>query len=148
MNDLIEKLKDKEQAMPFWMRTEAEREVLMKAAPNGLLWTDKRVWPAWKESLTRASQLECNIYILKPDYRPEPEYVDVEIVADGCGQLRLKNSLPGKFGMWPIDMCVRHKDFDYFWYETGPVITSHLAIHDVAPAKRKNKKVFARFIEE
>ena len=73
--EIIEKLKDPNQAQPFGLRSPEEQEVFREAGPeNSLLYTVTESW------VTPTGLNGPNsTFILKPGYEPEPEYVDLEI---------------------------------------------------------------------
>lgn len=76
--EIIIKLKRKDLAQPFGLLNKEEQEVLKKAGKNNLLWlTDMCVWISPVAFSIHPNNIST--YILKPDYEPEPEYVDIEI---------------------------------------------------------------------
>lgn len=79
MNKIIEHLKAKPHAQPFGLRTSEEQEVFKKATRrNCLIYIETDTWrlPSRVDSFFAKDRT----YILKPDYEPEPEYVDIEVV--------------------------------------------------------------------
>jgi len=140
--ETIAKLKDPAQAQPYWMRSKEEQEVLKSAAPNGLVATWSSLFPKWRDNTSEASALANNVYILKPDYKPEPEYVDCPVFVGGFNRLTL--TLNGN-AMSIVD-AITHPNFVGFF-----IIEGHrecLNIEAVATAIREGHKVVARFRKE
>lgn len=77
--DIITKLKDKTQAQPFGLRSKEEQEVQQKAGRENVLFFDGREWTTIGGG--PGGFADMHTYILKPDYEPEPEYVDWKIEA-------------------------------------------------------------------
>jgi len=77
MKELIEKLKDKNYVRAFGLMTPEEQECLRKAGPKGgVIMYNDRGWESrsdWNFDCPRIT------YAIKPDYKPEPEFVDLEI---------------------------------------------------------------------
>ena len=84
MNDLIEKLKQKDYVRAFGLMSKEEQECYEKVAPeNCLYYSHSNSWKAvWAFN-------DHQTFAIKPDYQPEPEYVDliVEIKDDILGIL-------------------------------------------------------------
>ena len=83
MNELIEQLKDKTYVRAFGLMTPIEQDVYKKVGKENCVYFlgDKGCWD-WRETSGDkfSSQIE---YAIKPNYKPEPEYVDLEIVQEG-----------------------------------------------------------------
>ncbi len=146
MQEIIEKLKDKTKVKAFGLMEPEEREVYKKAGNrNCLYYLVKDSWP----STLSGNFLDANTYIIKPDYQPEPEFVDLEIVmTGGCWlgvwqeddsplphqnftQLHCLPSLPNFHCFWSGEIYTAGR---LFW-QTGTV----------ASIKANGKKVWARF---
>lgn len=144
--ELIEKLKDPKQAQPFCLRSEEERVILTKADPsNCLLMSGVN---KWTPSRNHASLSTTDTYILKPDYEPEPEYEDIEVVADVEGALRLSHAISGKFGQLRIDIISSRKDFVGFFYDINSTHDHCGTASRVAREIREGHKVYARFVKD
>lgn len=126
--EIIEKLKDPKQAQPLCLRSKEEQKILIKAAPKNCLFLCDRL--GWTEN-----------YILKPDYEPESEWMDVEVKVAG---IRLQVHVPDR-GMWPIQSLPSFVKFIKFWRADDE---STQAPEDVATLIYEGKKVFARFRKE
>ena len=75
MNELIEKLKDKKKIQAFGLLSKEEQECLKKAGKNNcLVYT---IQGDWKKGT--AYFVNVSTYAIKPDYKPEPKFVDLEI---------------------------------------------------------------------
>lgn len=145
---LIKKLKDPEQAQPFGIYEKyfPEKAAILKKAnkENCLLLIDNN----WK-NLNSGSFCKHMTYTLKPDYQPEPEYVDLEIELDdgfygACSDkgillpfafthLHCLPSLPGFFCFWQEEKNEGYKD------------TEHISPYVVATRIDGGMKVYARF---
>lgn len=146
--ELIEKLKDKDQAKALGRHSQDTREIFEKAGPkNCLCYT----MAGWKQPTQFFMQLE---YILKPDYQPEPEYVDLEItntgrwlgVVIGIGDalnLSDDNSIP-YYPFIRLHCLVSLPNFEYFWLKTQASDIT-ISFERVAKKRSEGKKVYARF---
>lgn len=141
LKELIEKLKDPKQAQPFWMRTWEEQEILGRAGADGCLLisstnpqgrTPGAIVTAWSDG----------VYILKPDYKPEPEYGDIPIIlVDGRWMLET-NAPHSQYSS--LEMQPGHEGFVCFWsQEVG--VGENIPIDLVAVHCRKNRTVYARY---
>ena len=76
MNDLIEKLKQKDYVRAFGLMSKEEQECYEKVAPeNCLYYSHSNSWKAvWAFN-------DHQTFAIKPDYQPEPETEDIEIIA-------------------------------------------------------------------
>ena len=76
MNEMIEKLKDKDYVRAFGLMTPEEQECFEKVGKqNCLVYTNGGKW----EDAAKCPFSSGNTYAIKPDYQPEPEPVDLEI---------------------------------------------------------------------
>ena len=79
MNEMIEKLKDKDYVRAFGRMKPEEQECFKKVgAINCLFYNYHGKWEVLTED--KANFMNCNTYAIKPEYQPEPEFVDLEIV--------------------------------------------------------------------
>lgn len=132
-------LKDDIQAKAFALRSEDEQAVLMRAGFNNCLFLSDTA--DWVEARKGNGHFKQHLtYILKPGYKPEPEYEDFPIIADSQRNLRCN-------GVW-IDCIAKSQDFVEFFYDNGPAVTvGHISLIDVATSIRNGKKVVARFVK-
>ena len=139
--ELIEKLKRNEK--PFGLLSKEEKECIRKAGMenvqyyNGDNWINKPC--AYPDLFTHST------YRIKPDYQPEPEYEDVEIVMHGkC----LGGNENLRLGIW-------NANSPRFWiplYEI-PAMPNFVDFHhleklditDIATDINRGLKVYARF---
>ena len=87
--------------------------------------------------------------ILKPDYQPEPEYEEIEIVVDGGGALRLKHAITGLHGQLRIDIISSRKNFVCFHDPFGKETTNAGLVPGwmrQLAAQDDNLKMYARFV--
>ena len=143
--ELIKKLQDPDQAQPFYMRTKEEQDILKEAGVGNCLTTDLDIFPQWNEPNMPVSLWSVTCYILRPDYQPKPEYIDIAIVVDGGGELRLERSIPGRLGRGRIDILPGRKEFAGFYSTTQP---NAIATEDVATLIREGFPVWARIVRE
>jgi hypothetical protein len=144
MNELIKKLKDKDYVRAFGLMMPEEQECFRKAgAKNCLKFFSDSGWG-------KCEHLEWDAftYAIKPDYQPEPEFVDLEIKKDTRGNRWLGVEKTDKidFGI-PADFLSLHclpslPNFERFWWNNDGDFTF---IEDVARKRNEGKKVFARF---
>ena len=78
MNELIEKLKDKNYVRAFGLMTDEERDVYKKVGSNNCLEYGGNNWKNAFGGDGRVFDWRFE-YVIKPDYRPEPEYEDLEV---------------------------------------------------------------------
>ncbi len=122
MRARIEKLKDQKQAVPLWMRTKEEQEIITRARPEDRLVTHYESWPNWQTSISTKPHRD-SVYILKPGYEPEPEYDEIEIVrGDSDLWLVLIKDMPGRSCRCLYD-CGIHPAFVCFHYMDGAETT-------------------------
>ena len=150
MNELIEKLKKNKIA--FGLMTPEEQECFRKVgAINCLFYNYHGKW----ETLTadKANLMNCNTYAIKPDYQPEPEFVDLEITKHAEGTLKQTWWL----GVWAderVDLphafthlhCLPSlPGFRYFWY-INLAVGTEARIHFAHVAKKidEGKTVYAK----
>lgn len=142
--NLIEQLKDPKQAQAFGIYQQyypKKEETLKNAGKENLLYHDLPEWRAKKE----ARFFSYSTYILKPDYQPEPEYVNLEIeLEDGFyGAWRERELLPCIFTHLHCLPCL--PGFHGFWGDENPKCEDDLACQYVGREIEKGKKVYARF---
>ena len=138
--NIIEHLKDKSTAQPFGLRTPEEQEIFRKAGkPNVLYYCVDGTW----EILTNPDWCCDSTYILRPDYQPEPEYIDIELVPDGIFW-KLKKSMPCCIANDSLRMVPIHRQFVKF--RTDSNYTRHAGI--ATDWANKDEKVVARFRKE
>lgn len=109
----IEKLQDRNRAQPFWLRNKEEQAVLVTAGPKNCLCLSHDDPQGFQARTGPTVTSYTERYILKPDYKPEPEYIEIEIEIDSEGMCVLKESVPGcdyKMLWW----AESHKDFVCF----------------------------------
>jgi hypothetical protein len=143
--NLIEKLKNKDCVRPFGLMSEEEQECFKKVGKeNCIYYSEHECWSS--VSVNQIFQ-SCITYAIKPDYKPEPEYVDLEIyINDGIDKrYRLGCSVNN---MWrDLHELPSLPNFEGF-YMPDPVVKDgyeYLFIGTVARNISKGKKVFARF---
>ena len=81
MNNLIEKLKDKTYVRAFGLMTQEEQECFEEVKSKNCLWYHGNGSIGWAGNSGAFNKFDkFTTYAIKPDYRPEPEYVDLEII--------------------------------------------------------------------
>ena len=149
MNEMIEKLKKNKIA--FGLMSPEEQELLRKAnTSNCLFYNPGGNW------LTIRCDMDFDrdrIYAIKPDYQPEPEFVDLEITKHAEGTLKQTWWL----GVWAderVDLphafthlhCLPSlPGFRYFWY-INLAVGTEARIHFAHVAKKidEGKTVYAK----
>jgi len=140
MKDLIEKLKKNEK--PFGLLTLEEQECLDKVGKqNCLVYTNSGKW----ENAAKCSFQSGNTYAIKPDYQPEPEFVDLEIVRHGdfLGAFNDPDVLP--FNFTHLHCLPSLPKFHSFVYTKVNGVEEWLPTVSVASEIDEGHKVFARF---
>lgn len=136
MNDLIEKLKDKKQARPYFLCTEEEQRILNKAGCEGIWMLDSA--GMWGTPTRKPSAYIGQCYVLKSDYQPKPEYTDIEIKY--CGTLLIADNLA-------IHNLVSRRNFVGF-YRKSTIGDQIVSVDSIAGRIRHGDKVVARFVVE
>ena len=147
MNEMIEKLKDKDYVRAFGLMKPEEQECLKKVRKeNCVIFND-----TWALPYQLCQPFENRFtYAIKPDYQPEPEFVDLEIVEGKDGFLGVYNKEPIPMTNFPfvhLHCLPSLPNFEGF-YMPDPVITDgheYLFIGTVARNIAEGKKVYARF---
>lgn len=152
---LIEQLKDPKLAQSFGVYEKyfpEKAEIIKKAYPKGCRYFSS-FSREWNDVPRGENPTQSDTYILKLDYQPEPEYVDLEIdlhegwygVWSPCKDdesitlpfrfthLHCLPSLPGFFCFWQEENGEGYKD------------TEHISFEVVATAISPDNTVFARF---
>jgi len=151
MNEMIEKLKKNER--PFGLLTLEEQECLKKVSKeNCVIFNETWVTPC------RLRQPFENkfTYAIKPDYKPEPEFVDLEIIKDNFGWLGILDVEPPiapKADFTHLHCLPSLPGFQCFWEEPkgfhGYMLNrAFWTIGLVSPKLDEGKTVYARFRKE
>ena len=137
-NDLIEKLKDKKTAQAFGLRAPEEQACFRKVSKkNCVMFSDN----CWSRAIGGVF-VSGTTYAIKPDYQPEPKFVDLEI-----------KEIKGLLGTYenglfdPLYRLPSLPGFDEFWTGSGDSIRTRRIVpfDDVASNIDEGKKVYARF---
>ena len=155
MNELIKKLQDKNYVRAFGLMKPEEQECFRKAKGNCLVYQGQTgILPLWT---TGDGFNNTDTYAIKPDYQPEPEFVDIKIKENACSRAGY-----GKDVVWlgifdrdcPFELphffthlhCLSSMPrFREFWYQD---IVTRISFTDdgiVATHKDEGKTVYARF---
>ena len=154
MNELIEKLKDKNYVRAFGLMTPGEQKLLRKAnTSNCLFYNPGGNW------LTIRCDMDFDrdrTYAIKPDYQPEPEYVDLEIELEECkdehGELRRFLGVwntPKSFFL-PYQFTHLHclpslPNFDGIWFRGENSQEVWIAFQETSSRVYEGMTVYARF---
>lgn len=140
----IEKLKKPELVQPYGVLAEEERQILDKAGIGQCLEFDGEI--GWGH--VKTSRFFSGLsYILKPVYKPKPEYIKISVVKDD-GILVLEDAPPNA-ALTFIDGVSRDHAFDG-WFGTMPGNVGYEITNDsqVSRAFRRGNKPYARFVKE
>ena len=139
--DIIERLKNKSQAVWFKNRTKVEQEVFRKAGKeNCRAWLNLRGWADCEGICEFISNTK---YILKSSYQPEPEFIDIELVLSGHFWV-LKESMPNCRHN-SLVYASSHQQFVHFRTDLGG---TSIQIAMACSWANEGEKVVARFRKE
>lgn len=150
--EIIEKLKDKEYVRAFGLMTPEEQEILRRVGWKNRLqlatnynYENKFFYEEWIDDCDKIQNKGRHhlTFAIKPDYQPEPEYVDLEIVALG-GFLGIKS---GNTDIFPFPFTHLHclPSLPTFEFLHSPGETFKITFWQVATKINEGKKVYARF---
>jgi len=142
MNELIEKLKDKNYVRAFGLMTPEEQECFMKVGKKNCLFYSLGGWNIGDNEFF----VDITTYAINPDYRPAPEFVDYEITNK---DIWIGSKTPD------LAWCRLYKipslsKFHCFWEKNkcdeGYMLNrSFWTIRLVSPKMSEGKQVYARF---
>ena len=143
MNELIEKLKDKNYVRAFGLMEEilpGSQATFRKVGPENCLQYNASA--GWEERM----QFDwTKTYAIKPDYQPEPEFVDVEIELDTIISVNRPLEVFGCFyggGFIPLRDLPSLSNFECFWKNHCHEV---IYFDMVAKIIARGHKVYARF---
>ena len=143
MKDIIEKLKQNEK--PFGLLSKEEQELLKKVEfENRLFYSPEKGWVNDRDSYTGNAQT----FRIKPDYQPEPEYVDYEISLDSTCELLGINWSVSEF--FPLGEIVSMPDFEGFYIKSDysePEEWVECLQCLISRNIRAKKEIIARFVK-
>ena len=140
MNELIEKLKKNEK--PFGLLDPEEQKYLKKVGINNCrIFFIQNEW-----SMAGGSFIAFYTYAIKPDYQPEPEFVDLEIRSDSTNDWLGVPDCGGNYDWLPYHFTHLHclpslPNFVGFHYDEETTVR----FEDVANLIDKKDTVFVRF---
>jgi len=145
--ELIEQLKDKNYVRAFGLMTPEEQECFRKVGKKNCRWFTGANWVECADPFTWG---RVATYAIKPDYQPEPEFVDLEIVSLACSDIGKQGiQLLGVLSVSFLPYHFTHlhclpnlPNFEGFKEEH---VEGTLAIERIARYIHEGKKVFARF---
>ncbi len=150
MKELIEKLKDKNYVRAFGLMSKEEQEVYRKVGRYNCIFFngDNSTWENYGQVFFNGTT-----YAIKPDYQPEPEYVDLEIVEEngwlGIAAIGYENLVTYPFTH--LHCLPSLPNFHCFWKDTGKghnLSNEIYSITEISPLINKGIKVYARFKQE
>ena len=140
MNDMIEKLKDKNYVRAFGLMSEPERECLKKVGKENCLCFHGGQWGDPYRSNA------CFNYQFTYAIKPEPEFVDLEIKREVIMQIGDKKFLVlgciYNNEYVPLHCLTSLPNFELFWYEDTNTI--RIDLDEVAHRIHEGKTVYAR----
>ena len=142
MNDLIEKLKDKNYVRAFGLLDPEERKCMEKVKKAHCLCFHGGQWGGPNNSNDCFNYQYT--YAIKPDYQPEPEFVDLKIKIINNGRnlgISTQDKLNINYGVVYLYEVPSLPNFVAFRLESVP----NIRISRVASAISEGKTVFARF---
>ena len=144
MNDMIEKLKDKDYVRAFGLMSPEERECLKKVGKENCLCFHGGQWgDPYRSNACFNYQFT---YAIKPDYKPEPEVIDVPIVKNGnwlgCWQDDVRIYLP--HGFTHLHCLPSLPGFHCFWFKEGNY-EQNINFSSVSRKAEEGETVYAKF---
>ena len=147
MDEMIEKLKDKNYVRVFGLMTKEEQDCFKNAGSlNCIFYNPGGNWFMLRADMDFARD---RTYAIKPDYKPEPKFVDLEVVTSGgfLGVVKPSNdSADLPFIFTHLHCLPSLPGFKEFWYyrEFGHRV-DFCCYGKVAPLRDRGETVFARF---
>ena len=144
MNELIKRLQDKNYVRAFGLMSPEEQKCFEKVTKhNCLFYSDCRGWVN-----TGGLFMNGSTYAIKPDYQPEPEYVDLEIEEHegflGVWRNRAQYFLPHRFTH--LHCLPSLPNFEGFWYQETDIIEHKMImLVNVATLVYEGHKVYPKF---
>jgi len=140
MSELINKLKDKNYVRAFGLMTPEEQECFNEI---GMKNCEIYRYSKWNQAVHNIFHTDST-YRIKPDYQPEPEFVDLEIVeyVEWLGVWNTPESLFLPHQFTHIHGIPSMPNFEGFWVNTKSTPAS---IDYISQIRHSGKKVFARF---
>lgn len=154
MDNLVEKLKDKNYVRAFGLMTPEERETYRNAGKiNCLIYSGVL---EWSKAVETSVFNEHRTYAIKPDYQPEPEYEDFEVVKQighfnnlACTELLgCEVNIKGQKYFVKISDLPSLPNFECFWNKIPSPIYSENAFCCLGLVNRMRNSghtVYARF---
>ena len=153
MNELIEKLKDKNYVRAFGLMTPEEQECFRKAEKKNCLWYHGNGKICWSGNTLSINTFDPQTtYAIKRDYQlePETEFVDIEIKKRDS-QLNEWLGIFDKDSPFELPHHFTHlhclpslPNFEKFFYAQG-VTEHHISFECIANIISQFTKVYARF---
>ena len=152
MDELIEKLKDKNYVRAFGLLSPEEQECFRKVGKGNCIVYDNFNWiPGMIGGIHFAGMT----YAIKPDYKPEPEFVDLEIV--NHSQVTVEQNW--WLGVWKYSDLEEHEFLPHFFthlhilpslpnfagFWIGSTNLFKIAYEEVATKIYQGHQVYARF---
>jgi len=145
--EIIKRLKDKNYVRAFGLMSPEEQACFREVGKGNCLWYSSNSWSG--NSMSGNCFSNHMTYAIKPDYQPEPEFQDLEIIQQG-NWLGITRPWAEDYSRFPSDFNNLHClpslpgfEFFFYWKETG---IREVCFDDVATRIRKDKeKVYARF---
>ena len=149
MDEMIEKLKKNKKA--FGLLEPEEQECFKNVRKINCLWYHGSGVNDWGSDSGAFSKFDNQTtYAIKPDYKPEPEFVDLEIRVKSDGTWRWLGvpDCAGNYDWLPHHFTHLHclpslPNFELFWYEDTNTI--RIDLDEVAHRIHEGKTVYARF---
>ena len=147
MDELIKKLKDKNYVRAFGLMTPEEQECFREVGKKNCVNFCDYCW----SNAIGAGFVSGSTYVIKPDYQPEPEFVDLEIERSGewLGVRRTKKvDLPLAAEFLNLHCLPSMPNFEGFLCKPEETMEEKWFLQGVAKQISLGKKVFARFRKE
>ena len=145
--ELIEKLKDKNYVRAFGLMTPEEQECLISVGKINCMWYSMH---KWQDASDTSGFFDDFTYAIKPDYRPAPEFVDVEITQQGSW-LGITRPWAEDYSRFPYDFTNLHclpslPGFRGFWHKgLNDSFIGGDHYEEIAEMIDEKTKVYARF---
>jgi hypothetical protein len=142
--EIIKRLQDKTYVRAFGLMSSEEQAVYVHVGTQNCIVFR---YLEWIRPMNPSAFSNDFTYAIKPDYKPEPEYIDLEIKATHNRLYADPEKGSGLTGRTTLHKLVSRPNFECFWYDTERS-TPPLNLCEVSKIHNQGKQVYARLRKE